>query len=51
MFSEEEIQRLYYNKVKLHPSYFKKYETLPSCPVKCYNYNWGITIFREHGVF
>jgi SAM-dependent methyltransferase len=40
MFSESEISQLYINKVKLPESYFKKYETLPSCPVKMYNYSW-----------
>jgi SAM-dependent methyltransferase len=41
MFSENEIHELYIDKVKLPESYFKKYETLPSCPVKVFNYNWG----------
>ena len=41
MFSEDEMLKLYINKVKLPDSYFKKYETLPNCPVKKYNYNWG----------
>ena len=35
------IDHLYRSKVNLHESYFKKYENLPSCPVKQYNYNWG----------
>ena len=41
MFSEEEIIDLYNNKVKLPESYFKKYETMPICDVKCFKYNWG----------
>ena len=41
MFSEEYIRQLYIDKVKLPESYFKKYEILPSCPVKAFNYNWG----------
>ena len=41
MFNEEEIYKLYIDKVKLPQSYFKKYEILPTCPVKKYNYNWG----------
>lgn len=41
MFSEEEIKKIYLEKVKLPESYFKKYEILPRCPVEKYNYNWG----------
>lgn len=41
MFSESEIHKLYIDKVKLPESYFTKYETLPNCPIKMYNYNWG----------
>ena len=40
MFSEEDIQNLYIDKVKLPETYFKKYETLPSYLVNQYNYNW-----------
>jgi SAM-dependent methyltransferase len=40
MFTEEDLNRTYIDKVKLPDSYFKKYETLPNCPVKAYNYNW-----------
>lgn len=40
-FNEEEIHKLYNEKVKLLNSYFKKYENVPQCPVKIYNYNWG----------
>ena len=38
MFSEEEITKIYNEKVKLPQSYFKKYESLPICPLKKYNY-------------
>jgi SAM-dependent methyltransferase len=41
MFTEEYIQALYRDKVKLPASYFTKYAVLPACPVKSYNYNWG----------
>ena len=41
MINEDVIKRIYDTKVKLPNSYFKKYETLPKCPVKMYNYNWG----------
>ena len=41
MFSENDIHKLYNDKVKLPSAYFKKYEILPRCPVKMYNYNWG----------
>jgi len=41
MFSLEEITKIYNDKVKLPDSYFKKYEVMPKCPVKSYNYNWG----------
>jgi len=40
MFSENQIRKLYIEKVKLPESYFKKYEILPKCPVYKYNYNW-----------
>lgn len=41
MFSEEEVKRIYLEKVKLPPSYFKKYEIVPKCPVQGYGYKWG----------
>ena len=41
MFSEKELLNIYETKVKLPESYFKKYERLPMCPVKGFNYNWG----------
>ena len=40
MFSETDIINIYEKQVKLPDSYFKKYEKLPNCPVKVYNYNW-----------
>jgi SAM-dependent methyltransferase len=41
MFSEEELYKIYADKVDLPESYFKKYEIIPKCPVKKYNYNWS----------
>jgi hypothetical protein len=41
MITEDVIKRIYDTKVKLPNSYFKKYEYLPSCPVKLYNYSWS----------
>ena len=41
MFSENELHDIYIKNVKLPCSYFKKYETLPNCPVSMYNYSWG----------
>ena len=41
MFTEKEIKTLYETTVKLPESYFKKYENVPHCPVKSYNYNWN----------
>ena len=38
---ESEIRRLYREKVKRPPSYFKRYEVLPDCPVKVMNNAWG----------
>lgn len=40
MFSETQLVDLY-NLTKHDISYFKKYEAMPSCPVKRYGYNWG----------
>jgi SAM-dependent methyltransferase len=40
-FTEEEIRKIYETKVKLPPSYFKKYEYLPPCPVKQFEYDWS----------
>jgi len=39
-FTEYEIRKIY-NKVKLPDSYFKKYEYLPICPVRSWNYDWN----------
>lgn len=41
MFTEDDIKKLYNEKVKLPPSYFDKYRILPACPVKQFNYNWA----------
>ena len=48
MFSEEDIKNLYSSKVKLHEEYFKKYENLPPCPVKSYNYKWDYYDFPRN---
>ena len=40
-YSSEELNKIYNEKVKLPMSYFYKYTTMPQCPVKSYNYNWG----------
>jgi hypothetical protein len=40
MFSEDEINNFYYTTVKKPDSYFKKWESVPECPVKIYNYKW-----------
>lgn len=39
-FSETEIIDIYNSHVKKSNSYFIKYERLPPCPIKCYNYSW-----------
>jgi hypothetical protein len=41
MITEQEIQQIYHDKVKLPSSYFTKYENVPPCPVRRYNYQWG----------
>lgn len=41
MLSEKDLTELYNDHVKLPRSYFKKYEIVPQCPVKQFNYNWG----------
>jgi SAM-dependent methyltransferase len=40
MFTEEQIKEIYYRHVNLPSSYFKKYETLPPCPVRGWSYSW-----------
>jgi SAM-dependent methyltransferase len=35
------MEDLYNETVKLPGSYFTKYERMPACPVKSYNYKWG----------
>jgi SAM-dependent methyltransferase len=41
MFTDDELQKIYLEKVKLPDTYFQKYTNVPPCPVKAYNYNWG----------
>ena len=41
LFSANDIGALYNTKVKLPDSYFKKYEFVPDCPVKAWNYSWA----------
>jgi len=41
VFSEVDIQRIYLTEIKLPPSYFNKYNTIPDCPVKAWKYQWG----------
>ncbi len=40
LFSEQEIHYIYHTIVKRPYEYFKKYENLPPCPVKRWNYSW-----------
>jgi len=40
MCDEAFLQNLYVTKVKLPPSYFSKYERLPSCPIRNRGYQW-----------
>lgn len=39
-YSEHDIRHIYSTKVKKDNSYFSKYELLPPCPVKAWDYNW-----------
>ena len=39
-FSEQELHDIYNTSVKKPGSYFTKYEKLPPCPVKAWNYSW-----------
>lgn len=48
MFTEEEINHIYSSNVKLPESYFKKYEVLPMCPVKSFNYVWSYHDFPRN---
>ncbi len=41
MFSENEIQDVYHSKVKKSSEYFTKYERLPVCPVRMWNFSWS----------
>jgi SAM-dependent methyltransferase len=40
-FTADEMNHIYNTEVKLPSTYFRKYEILPDCPIKSYNYNWG----------
>jgi SAM-dependent methyltransferase len=40
-FTDETIYDIWIKKIKLPESYFIKYNTIPDCPVKLWNYNWG----------
>jgi hypothetical protein len=40
LFSEDELIKIYETEVKLDPSYFIKYEKIPECPIKGWNYKW-----------
>ena len=40
-YSSTDIHNIYYTHVKLPDSYFTKYEYMPQCPVKQFNYNWN----------
>jgi hypothetical protein len=40
MYTEQELNNIYNTEVKRPLSYFKKYEVLPPCPVKRWNYKW-----------
>mgnify|MGYP000675202608 CR=1 FL=1 len=48
MYSSDDIQKVYKDKVKLPASYYKKYEKLPKCPVKSYNYEWSYYDFPRN---
>ena len=39
-FTEQELQRLYWDKVHLPDSYFKEYENVPPCPLRSWGYSW-----------
>jgi SAM-dependent methyltransferase len=39
-FNDRDIRHIYFTKVKLPDSYFKKYEDLPPCPSAKYNFSW-----------
>ena len=41
MFSQDDINKIYNEKVKLPNSYFTKYAQVPKCPIKSYNYTWA----------
>ncbi len=41
MFLESDIIDIYNKQIKLPELYFKKFEYIPKCPVKSYNYDWS----------
>jgi len=47
-FDDRYINSLYNSKVKLPESYFRKYEYLPNCPIKSYDYSWGYRDFPRN---
>jgi len=40
IFTPNEVEELYASKINLPASYFIKYERLPKCPVRGWNYSW-----------
>ena len=48
MFSINDIQDVYNSKVALPNEYFKKYEKLPPCPIKSFNYKWNNNDFPRN---
>jgi len=40
MFSETDIHRIYHKHANLPATYFYKYEKLPPCPVRAWDYSW-----------
>jgi len=41
LFTDDEINQIYMNSVKLPISYFSKYKQVPRCPLKLWNYDWN----------
>ncbi len=40
-FTDGDLQTIYNSIVKKPQEYFRKYEEVPPCPVRAWNYNWG----------